>query len=95
MNDLISRKELLESIEKVSVKGNVLDDDWVYRFVQEFPSIDAVKHGRWKEVSDDMYAGGGAWICSSCHYGFSWKAYSLLPEEKYCPHCGAKMDGEE
>lgn len=56
---------------------------------------DAVKHGRWKEVSDDMYAGGGAWICSSCHYGFSWKAYSLLPEEKYCPHCGAKMDGEE
>lgn len=42
MSDLISRKELLESIEKVSVKGNVLDDDWVYRFVQEFPSIDAV-----------------------------------------------------
>lgn len=42
MDDLISRQELLESIEKVSVKGLVLDDDWVHRFVQEFPSIDAV-----------------------------------------------------
>lgn len=60
MNDLISRKELLESIEKVSVKGNVLDDDWVYRFVQEFPSVDAVPVIRCKDcihstsqVSDD------------------------------------------
>lgn len=38
MDDLISRQDLLESIERISVKGNVLDDDWVYRFIQEFPS---------------------------------------------------------
>lgn len=38
MDDLISRQELLESIERISVKGNVLDDDWIYRFIQEFPS---------------------------------------------------------
>lgn len=38
MDDLISRQALLESIERISVKGNVLDDDWVYRFIQEFPS---------------------------------------------------------
>ena len=37
MDDLISRQALLESIERISVKGNVLDDDWVYRFIQEFP----------------------------------------------------------
>ena len=37
-DDLISRQELLESIERISVKGNVLDDDWIYRFIQEFPS---------------------------------------------------------
>jgi len=40
MNDLISRQALLESIERISVKGNVLDDDWIYRFVQEFPSAE-------------------------------------------------------
>lgn len=39
MDDLISRQALLESIERISVKGNVLDDDWVYRFIQEFPSV--------------------------------------------------------
>lgn len=38
MDDLISRQELLKSIEAISVKGNTLDDDWVYRFIQEFPS---------------------------------------------------------
>lgn len=38
MDDTISRQALLESIERISVKGNVLDDDWVYRFIQEFPS---------------------------------------------------------
>lgn len=36
--DLISRQALLKSIERISVKGNVLDDDWIYRFIQEFPS---------------------------------------------------------
>ena len=39
-DDLISRQALLESIERISVKGNVLDDDWIYRFVQEFPSAE-------------------------------------------------------
>lgn len=72
MNDLISRKELLESIEKVSVKGNVLDDDWVYRFVQEFPSIDAVQVVRCKDcihstsqVSDDE----DTYFCNAHYHG--------------------------
>lgn len=38
MEDLISRQALLESIERISVKGKVLDDDWIYRFIQELPS---------------------------------------------------------
>lgn len=42
--DLISRQELLESIERISVKGNVLDDDWIYRFIQEFPSAQPEPH---------------------------------------------------
>ena len=69
MDDLISRKELLESIEKVSVKGNVLDDDWVYRFVQEFPSIDAVQVVR----------------CKDCeNWDTSWKPTRATGEEHWC-----------
>ncbi len=94
MTRLIDADALSKRLEEL---WNVHDDqDFankdVWHELESAPTIDAVKHGRWKEVSDDMYAGGGAWICSSCHYGFSWKAYSLLPEEKYCPHCGARMD---
>lgn len=87
---LIDADKLMENKFKNDISYNAFCN-----LVKRQPSIDAVKHGRWKEVSDDMYAGGGAWICSSCHYGFSWEAYSLIPEEKYCPHCGARMDGED
>lgn len=71
MDDLISRQELLESIEEVSVKGNVLDDDWVYRFVQEFPPIDAVQVIRCK---DCKYYKENTMVCS--RYG--------LEDDDYC-----------
>lgn len=92
-DDLISREQVLHAISIDNLHPGIVSA--LQSIIEELPSVYAVTHGRWKEVSDDMYAGGGAWICSSCHYGFSWKAYGLLPEEKYCPHCGARMDGEE
>lgn len=41
-----------------------------------------VVHGAW-QLTDRFKA------CSVCGYAFA----RLLPD-KYCPHCGAKMDGE-
>lgn len=95
MNDLISRQALLESIERISVKGNVLDDDWIYRFIQEFPSAQAErKTGRWIGEADG-YADGGLvydmWHCSSCDYFIE---DDEEPTFHYCPNCGAKMDEE-
>lgn len=40
------------------------------------------KYGRWKG------AGLGDYLCSEC-----WEVYSGGNEFKYCPNCGAKMDG--
>lgn len=53
------------------------------------PTVDAVPvvHGRWKEDS----SGYGFWICSACGFVSEASAANML--YKFCPHCGAKMDG--
>ena len=50
------------------------------------PTADAVevRHGEWKKLYDKA----PRYVCSSCNHLFNNKEY------KYCPHCGAKMDGE-
>lgn len=57
------------------------------------PTIDAepVVHGHWKKSIDDLGIDRG-WVCSCCKgsvYQMTYEPY------KYCPHCGAKMDGGE
>ena len=55
----------------------------VLREVSDAPAADVapVVHGAW-QVTDRFKA------CSVCGYAFA----RLLPD-KYCPNCGAKMDG--
>lgn len=58
--------------------------------VTEIPVVDVapVKHGKWEYEH-------GAWQCSNCGednpYGID---YDTARFSKYCPNCGAKMDGE-
>lgn len=55
----------------------------IFEIISEIPAADVapVVHGAW-QVTDRFKA------CSVCGYAFA----RLLPD-KYCPHCGAKMDG--
>ena len=67
----------------------------VERILRELPAVDAVPvvHGRWEKV-DDMWD-DIHYRCSAC--GCEWFLEDGTPEEngmKYCPNCGAKMDGE-
>jgi len=50
------------------------------------PTVDAVPvvHGRWTDKD------GGIATCSVC--GDRWGVWSVM---KYCPNCGARMDGKE
>lgn len=62
--------------------------------IDEIPSADVVPvvHGRWIERDDDWFA--TYYDCSVC--GESWVPIDGTPEQnnvKYCPSCGAKMDG--
>ena len=86
-NDLISRKALLERIEK--------DAPWWWQnfhsflmvdMIQDTPSVDVepVQHGHWDDSFDGITP-----YCSVC--GMSHNCINRTPD--YCPHCGAKMEG--
>ena len=44
-------------------------------------------HGRWEWDTQDIY-----W-CTNCNEKIHVKEVMGIPDWKYCPSCGAKMDG--
>ena len=57
----------------------------VIRIVKNQDSVDPVKHGHWK-FAKDVYVS-----CSVC--GVTILLFNA-ENPNYCPHCGAKMEGE-
>lgn len=53
------------------------------------PTVDAepIRHGKWKLVVEQV--GNGYEVCSCCGY------HHFGGDDKYCPHCGAKMDEDK
>ena len=62
--------------------------DMVRRFIKEMPTVDAVEvvHGRWIPADYKSYI---YCKCSVCG-----RRITVDEETDYCPHCGAKMDGD-
>lgn len=81
-----------------------IDDDTLYAYgffgeaydVREMlasqPTVDAipVRHGKWRHYERML-------TCSECGTVFDDDIMEYFGEEapKYCPECGAKMDGEQ
>ena len=101
MNDLISRKALLAEYDRVHVG----EPGRARKLIEDAPTVDAepVRHGQ--NVSPTHYSDG--FTCSAC--GFSCEITELRYDDedgfgmgaadayeydcKFCPDCGAKMDG--
>lgn len=95
MNDLISREQAIDAIGELSdtifkniEKGATYPPRaWfagvasAESIIEGLPSIDAVKHGRWKYISFLTVE------CSECKTQIHDLEYS-----NFCPNCGAKMD---
>ena len=63
----------------------------VRKALQMTPTADVqeVRHGKW--ISNELGGYKWAYYCSEC----GWvDGYPFNDRHKYCPHCGAKMDGE-
>ena len=99
MTDYIKRTDAVKIAEKYGLaNGSVLGRhtglaDCIARDISELPAADVaeVVHGRWYMLDDCANAG---LYCSACrrrvhHEEFAYKKL----RSKYCPHCGARMDG--
>lgn len=62
-------------------------DDGVYLISADL-ELASVEHGEWRENGLNGYA--YAFVCSKCGY---IDGYPFNDRFKYCPNCGAKMDG--
>ena len=96
-NDLISRSALIAEYDRVHVG----EPGGARKLIEDAPAIDAapVVHGVWffrEFVGEDWYSIKRAWVCSNCNFRIETKNkhYHDLDTMRYCPHCGAKMDGE-
>ena len=89
---MISRKALLEKAWEADTQcGYVQVVD--VGDIEDAPVVDAapVVHGRWGEYeSFPLTPSMNGCPCSVCKTHFSPSSIILM---KYCPNCGAKMDG--
>ena len=65
--------------------------DQVHFGIDAQPTVDAVpvRHGKWEMKPDPYGFFDEIPVCSEC--GCTTK---MREKTKYCPHCGARMDGE-
>lgn len=97
MDDLISRAAAIAEVEQWAEHGyDTIHWTGIKAMLEVQPAVDAapVVHGRWLEV--DEGDGDYTYDCSVC--GGKWWLVEDTPEAngmKYCPYCGAKMDGGE
>ena len=87
MTEYISRDTAIARLTRLEVTdklATMADAKWE---IADMPAADVtlVRHGRW----DDSYDGITPY-CTVC--GCSHRLMVRTP--KYCPNCGAKMDGE-
>lgn len=101
MSDLIRRQDAIDVLAtmqgRCTSKTALIQNSKIWQQIKDLPSaqptIDAVEvvHGEWKFIGDSEEPQDGVFMCSVCG-GFLYDA--LIDDCKYCPHCGAKMDGE-
>ena len=90
--------EAVKCAEIISEKLNIPLADLVDVFA-EIPTADVVevKHAYWKVCEDECEICASEFVCSNCKESFV--SSDLTDEQflqmlKYCPNCGAKMNGK-
>lgn len=82
---------MYEYIEREALRDALYDADAItmngVKILNQFPPTDVspVRHGRWVCVDTDNEQ---FFICNRCKRKEYW-------ESKYCPNCGARMDGDD
>lgn len=97
MAEYIKREALIAKLKQMKLGEHGLAErlfaDGVYAVIAAFPSADVapVVHARWIYVEETLATSSG-WCCSACRRP-RWLSPDVPEVFKYCPNCGAKMDG--
>lgn len=90
MSEYIEREATYEDFEKSNSKNPKWTPSRVKTLIarQKEADVAPLRHGRWIKVG---YACGETeWQCSACKET-EWR--TIVSRLKYCPFCGAMMDG--
>ena len=99
MAEYIDRVEAIEWFMPYVHSGESIESDVIISDLKGMKAADVapVRHGRWEGYSHSRYCGiddfgdpiykdGVVYYCSECRR-------KTVIKERYCPNCGAKMDG--
>lgn len=85
-DDTISRQAAIDECNKDGAYGYISAKE-----LMQLPTITAERRGKWERVRNDD--NGYDFRCSFCHrFRFH---NGELRRYKYCPNCGATMEGDE
>ena len=95
---MIDGKEVLKKIYELKQRASIIGHrdvedvlDELIRFVDFAPTIEERKMGKWILKSNGGGWGPKVFMCSACRDAF----YPNADDMKYCPNCGAEMEGAE
>lgn len=77
--------------------GTMLYSDFSYsvegcRYFVSATDVAPVVHAKWMEVPF-VYFGAKRYECSNCYSDVFWNERIQHHKDKYCPNCGARMEG--
>lgn len=102
--EILEKDEIKDALDRQYNKGLLRAIQDVKRAAAV--DVEPVRHGSWVWNNDAIDWNIGAWVCSECgrrneniHAGAPGKRITLDCDpyiwagSKYCPNCGARMDG--
>lgn len=94
MAEYIDKQKAIDAVTVRNLHPGIVNA--LQSLIVDIPAADVqpARHGRWKFKEDKAWVGNGKYWCSVCRYGFASGAYHEVDEFKFCPMCGARMDGE-
>ena len=97
MDEYIRREDVIAWFMPYAHAGESIDADVVISDIKGMKAADVVPvvHGQWKEMHYEggILDGTNFDRCSVCGYERVFDDPAFKTVFKYCPNCGAKMDG--
>ena len=88
---LIDADELREMWLNNGLNEQIYDTNAVLDSIDNVPTIDPVKHGRWVITRNGNFIRN---TCSVCNSFLDSDDSCVMDTYSYCPSCGARMDAQ-